>query len=227
MVFNKISRINGVQRVCCDSFVFDTEETEGQQEGLVAKSDVSWKDIWANKQLRTNLWASCLLYSEASFNFYLLTFYLKYFPGNLFQNSAYFAVSDLIAFVVAGVSLQFASIQTNIRIGSALGLAGGFMYLFTHQNISLTPITICLARIGQTVIFNTSIIGINRLFPTLYVATAYGVVNFCGHLYACLSPFVAEIPDPFPFIVFVSMIGVAAAMSFMLTEITDREGKGK
>ena len=42
-------------------------------------------------------------------------------------------------------------------------------------------------------IFNTTIISVNRLFPTLFVSSAYGVVNFFAHLYACLAPFVAEI----------------------------------
>lgn len=78
---------------------------------------------------------------------------------------------------------------------------------------------ICMARIGQTMIFNTSLISVNRLFPTMFVATAYGVVNFCAHLYACTSPFVAEIKNPYPFIVFVCMVGVAVFTSFLLVEV--------
>lgn len=76
-------------------------------------------------------------------------------------------------------------------------------------------------------IFNTSIICVNRLFPTLYVATAYGVVNFCAHLFACLAPFTAEIPNPFPFIVFVVMVAVAIFTSFFLTEIGDPAKKSE
>ena len=72
-------------------------------------------------------------------------------------------------------------------------------------------------------IFNTTIIAVNRLFPTVYVSTAYGVVNFCAHLYACLAPFVAEVKNPYPFIMFVAMIGVAIFTSFMLTELSDKK----
>lgn len=171
--------------------------------------------------LRTNLWASALLYSEASFNFYLLTFYLKYFPGNLFENSAYFACSDLLAYVLTGIFLNFTSMRTSIRFGAALALTGGFLFLFLSKNINLIPLMLCLCRIGQSMIFNTTIISVNRLFPTLYVATAYGVVNFCSHLCACLAPFVAEIKYPFPFIVFVCLIGIAIFTSFFLTEVSE------
>ena len=83
--------------------MFDVE-VEGEA-GDAEKKKVSWRDIWAEKVLRTNLWAAILIYSEASFNFYLLTFYLKYFPGNIFENSTFFACSDLVAFVLAGLFL--------------------------------------------------------------------------------------------------------------------------
>jgi len=137
--------------------------------------------------------ASCLIYSEASFNFFLLTFYFKYFPGNLFENSVYFACSDLLAFVLAGLFLNFTSIKSTIRIGSLVGFLGGILYLILSNKVELVPMMLSMARVGQAIIYITIIISINRLFPTLYVSTAYGIVNFCAHLFACLSPFVAEI----------------------------------
>ncbi len=170
--------------------------------------------------MKTNLWAAILIYSEASFNFYLLNFYLKYFPGNIFQNSFYFACSDLTAFVLAGLFLQYTSMKTSIRIGAILGGTGGMLYLCLSDRLDLIPIMICLARVGQSIIFNTAIISVNRLFPITLVATAYGVVNFFAHLFACLSPFVAEIKNPFPFIVFEALIGVAIFSSFFITELS-------
>ena len=160
-----------------------------------------------------------MLYSEASFNFFLLTFYLKYFPGNLFENSVYFACSDLMAYLLAGLFFNFASIKTGIRFGATLACAGGLMYLFMSKNISMIPYMLSLARVGQSMVFNITVISINRIFPTAYVATAYGVVNFCSHLWACLAPFVAEIPYPFPFIAFVAMIGIAIFTSFVIKEV--------
>ena len=111
--------------------------------------------------------------------------------------------------------------KTSIRVGSAIASTGGLCYLFFFNHINLVPMMLCFSRVGQSMIFNITIISVTRLFPTLYVATAYGVVNFCAHLFACLAPFTAEIKDPIPFIAFVAMIGVAIFSSFFLTEISN------
>lgn len=156
---------------------------------------------------------------EGTFNFYLLTFYLKYFPGNLFTNSAYFACSDLIAFAGAGIALKYVGMKVSIRISSVLALIGGLSYLFLSGQEELVPMIICLSRVGQSMIYNTTLISVNRLFPTLFIATSYGILNFCAHCIACLSPFVAEIKNPYPFSFFCCFILVAIFSSFFLTEI--------
>ena len=109
--------------------------------------------------------------------------------------------------------------KTSIRFGATLASIGGFMYLFLSQKLYLIGLIICLARIGQCMIINTATVCLTRLFPTQYVATAYGVVNFISHLFACLSPFVAEIKNPYPFIVFEGLLCVAIFTSFVLSEI--------
>ena len=38
-----------------------------------------------------------------AFNFYLLTFTMKYFPGSIFGNSLAFAFSDVVAFTLSGL----------------------------------------------------------------------------------------------------------------------------
>lgn len=98
--------------------------------------------------LKTNLWSAVLLYMEGTFNFYLLTFYMKYFPGNLFTNSVYFACSDLVAFVGAGVLLKYVGMKYSIQIASTLALIGGLSYLFLSGQEELVPMIICLSRVG-------------------------------------------------------------------------------
>ena len=98
--------------------------------------------------LRQNLWAAILLYCEGTFNFYLLTFYIKYFPGNLFVNNLYFACSDLIAFFMAGTMLHYLSLKTAIRVGATIAFIGGVLYITTSQVQDLIPIMVCFSRMG-------------------------------------------------------------------------------
>ena len=207
-----------------DTVRFDkeAEEEETADKGPTEAAVVSWRDIWAIPVLKTNLWAAVLLYVEATFNYYLLTFYMKYFPGNIFTNSIYFAVSDLLAYFGAGVLLKVIGMKKTIWISATLALVGGLSYLFLSNQTELVPMIICLSRFGQSMIFNTTLICVNKLFPTLFVSTAYGILNFCAHCFACLSPFVAEIKNPYPFSFFCSFVLIAIFSSFFLTEIDDQ-----
>ena len=225
-VFAMMARWNGKsEEAQVSEWVFEQEAEDankpiGVEEDLETKKNepqISWRDIWKIPVLRTNLWAAAILYTEATFNFYLLSFYMKYFPGNLFVNSVYFACSDLTAFIMAGLFLNFVGMKVTIRVAACLALTGGFMYLFLYSKTDLIPFMICLSRVGQSMIFNTTLICVNRLFPTLFIANAYGIVNFCAHMSACLSPFVAEIHDPIPFIFFVTFVSFAVFSSFFLT----------
>lgn len=73
--------------------------------------------------------ATCIIYAEGMFNFYLLTFYLKYFPGNIYENSVYIALSNLTAFALVGVLLSYTSMKVTMRIGAILSSVGGLLYL--------------------------------------------------------------------------------------------------
>lgn len=223
-----MARWNGKDQTCWDTVIFEKEAEdaekpigfeEAEAEAAAAQPAVSWRDIWAVPILRTNLWAAAMLYAEGTFNFYLLSFYLKYFPGNIFANSAYFACSDLIAFVGAGTLLNYAGMKISLRVASTIAMTGGLMYLFLSQHEDLIPFMICFSRIGQSMIFNTTLICVNRLFPTLFIANAYGIVNFIAHSVACISPFVAEVKNPYPFIVFCFFVSLAIVSSFFLKEI--------
>jgi hypothetical protein len=76
-----MARWNGKPADTADSFIFPEEdahsiETEIKQPVL--------KDLLKVKKLKRNLIGSTILWSMSAFNFYLLTFFLKYFPGNIF-----------------------------------------------------------------------------------------------------------------------------------------------
>lgn len=154
--FKHIAKWNGTDSAIWDEVIFekeaaildDPELVQREQDEKAAQPVLTWRDIWAIPVLKTNLWSAALLYMEATFNFYLLTFYLKYFPGNVFENSVYFACSDLIAFCCAGVGLKYLGMKNTIRFASALALTGGISYLFLSTIEDLVPVIVCLSRIG-------------------------------------------------------------------------------
>lgn len=153
------------------------------------------------------------------FNFYLLTFYLKYFPGSIFKNSIWFAVSDFLSYLISGNILKYSSTQRTLFISFVISGTGSLIYLFLYWDVRLVPVFILLSRIGNSMAFNTVYVSNNRLFPTKYLASTYGIVNFISHLYAIGAPLTAEIADPYPFMAFFFHSCLGAFCSFFLKEI--------
>jgi hypothetical protein len=75
--------------------------------------------------------------------------------------------------------------------------------------------------------YNVSVISVNRLFPTKFISTAYGVVNMFAHIFACLSALIAEVPNPYPFLIFESLIVVAMFATFKIKEVKNLVVKGE
>lgn len=96
------------------------------------------------------------------------TFFLKYFPGNIFENSLFFAASDLIAFGFSGIILKKARVNYGLALAFIIASSGGLMYMFFMKSTSMIPYIICLIRVGITMAYNIGYISVNRLFPTQF-----------------------------------------------------------
>ena len=119
-------------------------------------------------KLKRNLYGSTVLWGCSAFNFYLLTFFLKYFPGNIFENSLYFAASDLIAFTLSGCIIKLTKVRTGLNISFLIATIGGIIYMTFSGIPAMIPFMICLARIGITMSYNIGYISVHRLFPTQF-----------------------------------------------------------
>lgn len=71
--------------------------------------------------------------------------------------------------------------------------------------------------------FNIGYVSVARLFPTNFVATVFGIVNFFSHSITVGAPMVAELPDPIPFIVFCINSFLAIFACTNLVEYNDLE----
>lgn len=179
------------------------------------------KDLMQTPLLRMNLIFSCVIWSVAMFNFYLITFYLKYFPGSIFKNSIWFAISDFISFIISCTLMKNSNNPNRtLFISFSVSAAGSILYLVFYWEVHLIPLFIILSRIGNSMAFNTIYVSNNRFFPTRYLASTYGIVNFVSHLIAVAAPMLAEVPNPYPFTMFLLNSVVGILCSFFVQDIT-------
>lgn len=157
------------------------------------------------------------------FNFYMIVFYLKYFPGNIFVNSLSFAIADFVSYLVSGIIVKRTTTTKALIIAYSISLVGAICYLiFRHIegiSVGLIPVVIILSRVGNSMSFNTIYVTNNRLFPTTLMATSFGFANLVSHIVAIPAPMIAEITEPFPFIVFVLFTIFAGICTLFIKEI--------
>lgn len=202
---------NGKDKRVALAFTFQEETDQPQQ-----ATKPSVKELLKVKRLKYNLIGSTLLWSANAFNWYLMTFFLKYFPGNIFENSFCFALSDIVAFGLVGVVLKKTNVCTGLYIAFWVEFVGGVLFLNYHQDVNLVPVIICFCRVGATMAYNIGYVSPKELFPTLYIATVYGQVNVFAHLVACLGPIVAELAFPMPFVAYLSCMTLAVFATTMI-----------
>jgi hypothetical protein len=179
------------------------------------------KELWKVPILRNNLAISCTIWLLSGFDFFLITFYLKKFPGDIYVNSVCFALADASAFIAAGTILTYFKLSKGLQIAYAVSVTGGILYLVFSTNVELAPLFIFISRIGNTMSFNTCQISVSRLFPTKYVTSVYGIVNLVSHFITIGAPIVAELPFPIPFIVFCANNGVGIFAASLMRELDD------
>lgn len=157
----------------------------------------------------------------SSFNFYLITFYLKYFPGIVYENSLCFACADLCAFLLSGLFLKYFTVSKALFFSYLSSLIAGIFYLILYSTDvpGVIPTLVTFSRLGGSMSFNIGYVSVARLFPTKFVTCVFGIVNFVAHLITVAAPIVAEAPEPVPFIVFCFNAFVAIFASLSLKEI--------
>ena len=102
----------------------------------------------SNKRMLGNLIAVLIVWSVSGFSYYLLDFYVKYFPGSVFLNKALFGVVDALGlFYIQFVQRFFKKVSSVIR----LSMAGTVLLCLLYYGLTpltpvLVPVIIALIR---------------------------------------------------------------------------------
>lgn len=163
-----------------------------------------------------------MIWLHGSFNFYLITFYLKYFPGNIFVNAMCFASADMVAYLSSGLVLKYLKIRQGLAFSYSFALIGSIIYLCVFSIDGLPdyaiPAIVAVCRVGGSMSFNIGYVSVSRLFPTEFTTTVFGVVNLFSHLITIGAPVVAETSQPIPMVVFAINSGLAIIFGWQLIE---------
>jgi hypothetical protein len=94
------------------------------------------------------------LWTVASLDYYLISFYLKYVPGNIFVNGIVSTSSEIVANFTAGIVFSYFGAKISFCSGCGISAIGGFLIAFTPaENTYLVAFFVLLAKFGIAMCF--------------------------------------------------------------------------
>ena len=164
----------------------------------------------------TNLAFMTLNWTGSSFDYYLISFYMKYIPGSIFVNTAISSLAEITALICSGFAMQHLGFKASFVLGFSLAAIGGFCIAFVDPDGLAIVIFILVAKAGISFAFQISYLAMPLLFPVEIRSTCFGVVNIFARCATVLSPIIAEVNAPTPMVIYGILAAACAVCSLSL-----------
>jgi MFS family permease len=175
-------------------------EQEKIQPGLVTR-------IFSDRVLIWNLSMMILVWVASSFTFFLLSFLVKYMPGDIYFNSIVSGLSCSVMLVEGFIQDRMGSKGGMIASLSLTCLATLTLCLFVHgtDQILLYAFIVFLAKTGGSLAFGFAYAIHIEIFPSHFVISSFGICNFFCRGLTIFAPIVAEVSNPWIPMIFLNL----------------------
>lgn len=165
-----------------------------------------------------NLLIFVYLFCAASFNYYLVNFYLKYIPGDIFANSIVASLAESTAHWLSGwIVIKIGPVNGICASFSLAGVAGAALWLCDANGVSdLIPEIVLAAKFGAGAAFAMLYMSTLHYFPNRFLGRVFGTCNVTARFATIFAPMIAEAADPTPEAVMVTTCFLAAILSRFL-----------
>jgi hypothetical protein len=179
-----------------DSIMIDLTQVADISDAGIGE-ECKWTDLIQNKTHLKNIVAVMGFWAIFSFSYYLVGFFIKYFPGNIFVNFAMFGLADICASFNIRASLSKMNIKQIYRIYLVcLSVISFMFYLFVDnhgiKDGIIVPVLLLFMRLYVYSCFNISYYSNTALFPTLLRSKVFSTTNSFCRPFTMLAPMVVE-----------------------------------
>jgi len=174
----------------------------------------------SDKVIFGNLCLMAVMWSVASMNYYVISFFLKYIPGNIYVNTSISSISEIVAYICSGFVLKIFGIKYSFLLSYVLAAIGGaFMVFFSTAGGNWTAFFVLFAKFGISFAFNIAYLSTPLLFPTRLCSTAFGICNVFARFATILAPIIAELKTPVPMLIYSISSVVAGVLCLFITNV--------
>ncbi len=162
-----------------------------------------------------NIIMMTIAWSASSFTYYMVGFYIKYIPGDIFENVIIASLSESLACLISGfIALVLGTKNTLIMCFAVGGIFGLALAFIDPQYEYLIIICLLLTKFGVSSSMSLCFLVTSEYFPIIYSATVFGACNVIARVISIFAPLIAEINPPLPMMIyavfcFFSVIGTS------------------
>jgi len=155
-----------------------------------------------------------------SFSYYLINFYVKYLPGNIYTNQIVNSISEAAAHAFSTVLVTILSIKRGFAACYITGAIACMlvMYAEMHSISWLVPIGVLGAKAGVSCAFCFVYFSTVNYFESSYLGFVMGFCNVAGRFSTIFAPMIAEKPDPMPMMSCIILCVVALVGCLLLEQ---------
>jgi hypothetical protein len=165
-----------------------------------------------------------VIWIVASFNYYLITFYMKYVPGDIFINTSIGCFAEIFGDILSAVLLQWLGYKLAFIIAFLVAGVGGFCIGCVSTGGVGAPFFVIWAKFGISFAFNLGYLAMPLLFPVDITSTCLGVVNVFARFLTIISPVAAEWEEPTPMLLWTALC-ILAIIGTVFLRTPKEQGK--
>ena len=137
-------------------------------------------DFVTDSTLFLNIVIMMGVWSISSGGYYLINFNMKYVGGSMLSNIIASVSSEFMANIASLIMLSWIGDKLTLIWFFLISTCSGFIFC----SITLTPLStaflILLSKFGISAAFCSVFVVTSKVFPSVYVATAFGICNVMG-----------------------------------------------
>ena len=187
----------------------------------IQENSFTMDDLLSDKVYRINLVIMVLAWSASSFNFFIIGFYIKYIPGNIFNNVISTSIADAVSASAVGVIVQHWGAKKTMLASFGCAALGGILLIMAGENQTYILWMMFVTRFGINCAFSLCYIITAEYFPPIVCSRVFGICNLFARLATILSPLLAEITPPFPMVIYIMICIILMIASLFLTKSED------
>lgn len=168
-----------------------------------------------------NLLIFIYLFVAASFDYYLITFNMKYIPGNVFVNTIVSSLAEAISTYLAGALRAAMGPRYSLTISFALCCIASILLAIAESRkdwIQDIPPIILAAKFGISAAFGLLYMCTSHFFDSKFMGTVFGICNVIARSFTILAPMVAEADFPTPVISLIFSCFIATILTIFLRD---------